>query len=111
MSDPMTAADDTRTEIAAVLAEHVLSRHFNGFPALTPCRCSCGLTTACGTFQSWEICDEAHRHHVATVLAEYVATKQAEAWDLGHGTTCDGITSSLDGCERHNPYRADRIVP
>ncbi|WP_182377877.1 hypothetical protein [Nocardioides sp. WS12] len=38
-------------------------------------------------------------------LEAHVASKQAEAWDLGHGTTCDGITSSLDGCEKHNPYR------
>lgn len=45
-------------------------------------------------------------YYTAEELCRVVNAEKAEAWNEGHGTTCDGITSSLDGCEKHNPYRS-----
>lgn len=111
MSTPLerTVAEESGTAYR-VLSEHVLRPPTMGDSFY---RCSCGRWGVAwrGTAPRGEV-EVAHRAHLAAVLTRVVEAEvletAAEAWERGHGTTCDGIhdkTWSLDGCEQHNPYR------
>lgn len=100
------SAEDVRAELAEVLAAH-------DAPVVCAHR---------GCFQlpdDWHWADgddfaDLHRAHVADLLAEYVATKEAEAWDVGQVDGYEnrlfedrGLSTDSDGDDYPitNPYR------
>lgn len=104
----MTARVEAERAIADVLLEHRprtvwepsnYNDPASGHPIGVACSCDWGVEGGNS--------DDLHRAHVASVLADLMAERQAKAWDEGHDNGRQWVTLNYSDPLAANPYRPD----